>query len=114
VLEGALIPHIRLESCLTGWQGYLDVVRWLCESGGAAAVTETTAGSVRGVDRKASSGGWTPLMVCMNQTHCAFLTKKDGSECRLERPSSCRSVLIEQAGSRPSRPVRSHLQWLMD
>lgn len=37
-------------------QGYLDIVRWLCESGGAADSHD----GVRGVDAR-SKGGWTPL-----------------------------------------------------
>jgi hypothetical protein len=37
-------------------QGYLDIVRFVCETGGAAAEVD----SVRGVDAR-SKGGWTPL-----------------------------------------------------
>jgi hypothetical protein len=37
-------------------QGYLDIVRWLCERGGAAG----SVGDVHGVDMR-SKGGWTPL-----------------------------------------------------
>lgn len=37
-------------------QGYLDIVRWLCESGGAA----DQVNGVSGVDLP-SKGGWTPL-----------------------------------------------------
>jgi hypothetical protein len=37
-------------------KGYLDIVRWLCEQGGAA----TSVNGVRGVDTR-SKGGWTPL-----------------------------------------------------
>jgi hypothetical protein len=37
-------------------KGYLDIVRWLCERGGA---TESVDG-VHGVDMR-SKGGWTPL-----------------------------------------------------
>lgn len=50
-------------SCNVTWrsryflqQGYLDVVRWLCEDGGAASQSD----SIRGVDIR-SKGGWTPL-----------------------------------------------------
>jgi ankyrin repeat protein len=43
------LPHILR-------QGYLDIVRWLCEQGGAA----TSVNGVRGVDAR-SKGGWTPL-----------------------------------------------------
>ncbi len=37
-------------------QGYLDIVKWLCEQAGAASVAD----GVRGVDVR-SKGGWTPL-----------------------------------------------------
>lgn len=37
-------------------QGYLDIVRWLCEHGDAASNVD----GVRGIDIK-SKGGWTPL-----------------------------------------------------
>ena len=37
-------------------QGYLDIVRWLCEQGGAAIEVD----ALRGVDAR-SKGGWTPL-----------------------------------------------------
>lgn len=37
-------------------QGYLDIVRWLCEKGGAAAELD----GAPGVDAR-SKGGWTPL-----------------------------------------------------
>jgi hypothetical protein len=37
-------------------KGYLDIVRWLCERGGAAASVD----GVHGVDTR-SNGGWTPL-----------------------------------------------------
>lgn len=37
-------------------QGYLDIVRWLCEIGGATH----EVGRSRGVDMQ-SKGGWTPL-----------------------------------------------------
>ena len=37
-------------------KGYLDIVRWLCEQGGAAESVD----GVRGVDIR-SEGGWTPL-----------------------------------------------------
>ncbi len=40
--------------------GYLDVVRWLCESGGAAGTYQKDGKSGRGVDIR-SMGGWTPL-----------------------------------------------------
>ena len=44
-------------------KGYLDVVRWLCEIGGAA----TELDGIRGVDMR-SKGGWTPLSE--NQCSC--------------------------------------------
>ena len=37
-------------------KGYLDIVQWLCEEGGAASVTDTG----RGIDIR-SKVGWTPL-----------------------------------------------------
>jgi hypothetical protein len=37
-------------------QGYLDIVRWLCERGGAVASVD----GVYGIDTR-SKGGWTPL-----------------------------------------------------
>lgn len=37
-------------------KGYLDIVRWLCERGGAAEHVD----GVHGVDMR-SKGGWTPL-----------------------------------------------------
>jgi hypothetical protein len=37
-------------------KGYLDIVRWLCERGGAAESVD----GVHGVDMR-SKGGWTPL-----------------------------------------------------
>jgi hypothetical protein len=37
-------------------KGYLDIVRWLCERGGAAESVD----GVHGVDTR-SKGGWTPL-----------------------------------------------------
>ncbi len=40
----------------TSTKGYLDIVRWLCEEGGAA----TSVNGVSGVDVR-SKGGWTPL-----------------------------------------------------
>lgn len=45
-----------LPSPMTLRKGYLDIVRWLCERGGAAAPVN----GVHGVDTR-SKGGWTPL-----------------------------------------------------
>ncbi|EMD40637.1 hypothetical protein CERSUDRAFT_43468 [Gelatoporia subvermispora B] len=45
-------------------KGYLDIVRWLCEHGGAAAEVNGT----RGIDVK-SKGGWTPLMNAASKGH---------------------------------------------
>lgn len=45
-----------LPSPTTLRKGYLDIVRWLCERGGAAA----SVNGVHGVDTR-SKGGWTPL-----------------------------------------------------
>lgn len=45
-------------------QGYLDIVRFMCESAGAADQLESDdQHTVRGVDIK-SKGGWTPLSAC--------------------------------------------------
>ena len=41
-------------------KGYLDIVRWLCESGGATSEID----GAPGVDVR-SKGGWTPLSECM-------------------------------------------------
>jgi len=48
--------HICLGHQRTLRKGYLDIVRWLCEQGGAA----TSVNGVRGIDTR-SKGGWTPL-----------------------------------------------------
>ncbi|THH33659.1 hypothetical protein EUX98_g540 [Antrodiella citrinella] len=45
-------------------KGYLDIVRWLCENGGAAAEMS----GARGVDIR-SKGGWTPLMNAASKGH---------------------------------------------
>ncbi|TFK43397.1 hypothetical protein BDQ12DRAFT_695591 [Crucibulum laeve] len=45
-------------------KGYLDIVRWLCEKGGAAALYD----SVSGVDIR-SKDGWTPLMNAASKGH---------------------------------------------
>ncbi|KAH8118604.1 hypothetical protein DFH11DRAFT_1503082 [Phellopilus nigrolimitatus] len=45
-------------------EGYLDIVRWLCESGGAADAFD----GIRGVDAR-SKGGWTPLMNAASKGH---------------------------------------------
>ncbi|KAH9938547.1 uncharacterized protein B0H18DRAFT_866827 [Fomitopsis serialis] len=45
-------------------KGYLDIVRWLCESGGAAEAVD----GARGVDKR-SNGGWTPLMNAASKGH---------------------------------------------
>jgi hypothetical protein len=50
-------------------QGYLDIVRWLCEYGGAAASVH----GVHGVDTR-SKGGWTPLSE--SDWSCAIITLK--------------------------------------
>lgn len=56
-------------SCNVFSKGYLDIVRWLCEKGGAAEVVEVEgSGPVKGVDRKAK-GGWTPLMNAASKGH---------------------------------------------
>jgi hypothetical protein len=54
-------------------QGYLDVVRWLCENGGAAS----SVNSVPGVDLQ-SKGGWTPLSECL-PVYCAVLIRSSSS-----------------------------------
>lgn len=53
---------------MTFYQGYLDIVKWLCERGGAADVVHLPTGSVGGVDRKAKCG-WTPLMNAASKGH---------------------------------------------
>ncbi len=42
-------------------KGYLDIVQWLCEQGGAAGSVD----GVHGVDMR-SKGGWTPLSELAN------------------------------------------------
>jgi hypothetical protein len=45
------------------FQGYLDIVKWLCEKGGVADIvpsSEEAGLPVTGINRK-SVGGWTPL-----------------------------------------------------
>jgi ankyrin repeat protein len=70
-LHNACSKVCKSPSCLTTLctlrKGYLDIVRWLCEHGGAAA----SLNGVIGVDAR-SRGGWTPLsefgclMCCSN------------------------------------------------
>ncbi|KAG6840456.1 hypothetical protein C0991_006592 [Blastosporella zonata] len=45
-------------------KGYLGIVRWLCETGGAASLSD----DVRGVDIR-SKDGWTPLMNASSKGH---------------------------------------------
>ncbi|TFK29361.1 hypothetical protein FA15DRAFT_632372 [Coprinopsis marcescibilis] len=45
-------------------KGYLDIVRWLCEKGGAATINE----GAPGVDVR-SNDGWTPLMNAASKGH---------------------------------------------
>ncbi|KAG6868447.1 hypothetical protein C0993_002585 [Termitomyces sp. T159_Od127] len=45
-------------------KGYLGIVRWLCETGGAASLSD----GVRGVDSR-SKDGWTPLMNAASKGH---------------------------------------------
>lgn len=56
VLEGSLLSCLKRIPSSDTLQGYLDIVRWLCENGGAAVEVD----GVRGVDTR-SKGGWTPL-----------------------------------------------------
>jgi ankyrin repeat protein len=59
------------ERCVfTNQQGYLDIVRYLCEQGGAAS--EVSGG--RGVDVR-SKGGWTPLSMPSAFGDCIYLTE---------------------------------------
>jgi ankyrin repeat protein len=53
--------HCGYQLQLTVLQGYLDIVRFMCESAGAADQLESDdEQTVRGVDIR-SKGGWTPL-----------------------------------------------------
>ena len=47
-------------------KGYLDIVRWLCETGGA----NKEENNIRGVNAR-SKGGWTPLSEPL--TKCAVV-----------------------------------------
>ncbi|KAJ7068152.1 hypothetical protein C8F01DRAFT_1334775, partial [Mycena amicta] len=58
-------------------KGYLDIVRWLCENGGASSEQNGT----RGVDVR-SKGGWTPLMNSASKGHLPivlYLLNKQGA-----------------------------------
>ena len=46
----------------------MDIVRWLCEHGGAASVNNS---GVRGVDVQ-SKGGWTPLSKFLLYSYLIF------------------------------------------
>ena len=50
-------------------KGYLDIVRWLCEHGGAAKHVD----GVPGVDVR-SNGGWTPLSMLVTEYNVIMLT----------------------------------------
>lgn len=54
------MPFMQSASCLEliRLQGYLDIVRFLCEQGGATSVMN----GLRGVDVR-SNDGWTPLSI---------------------------------------------------
>ena len=78
-------------------KGYLDVGRWLCESGGAAEVVD----GVRGVDAR-SKGGWTPLSelcsLCLSSNASATKVVTN-SERFLKGPLTCSSLpSIETVG----------------
>jgi ankyrin repeat protein len=47
-------------------QGYLDIVRWLCEDGDATSECD----GFHGVDVR-SKGGWTPLSTIVHFSHIA-------------------------------------------
>ncbi|KAI6035265.1 hypothetical protein F5J12DRAFT_18697 [Pisolithus orientalis] len=58
-------------------KGYLDIVRWLCEQGGAA----TESNNIKGVDLP-SNDGWTPLMNAASKGHLPvvlYLLTKQGA-----------------------------------
>jgi hypothetical protein len=57
MLQGMQISLPVLPHPTTLRKGYLDIVRWLCERGGAA---EASVNGEHGVDTR-SKGGWTPL-----------------------------------------------------
>lgn len=70
-------------------QGYLDIVKWLCDDGGAA----TLSNGVRGVDIR-SKAGWTPL------------SKAQYYECMLHINSE---YLLVNASSKGHLPVVLYL-----
>ena len=73
-------------------QGYLDIVRWLCESAGATAPVEGKPG----IDIK-SKGGWTPLSTFLR--HYARVIGLSGhcSERGVEGTFACRTVSSQEA-----------------
>ena len=82
----------------TTQQGYLDIVRWLCEHGGASSVVD----GVRGVDAR-SKDGWTPLSTIFNSLW-RFPTSKLHSECIFEGTFTCRSISAHEAICKPPYP----------
>lgn len=56
MFQGMQITLLLCHPLHTSRKGYLDIVRWLCEHGCAAA----SVNGVPGVDTR-SKGGWTPL-----------------------------------------------------
>jgi hypothetical protein len=78
-------------------KGYLDIVRWLCEQGGAAVPVN----GVRGVDTR-SKGGWTPLSEFGWIT--IALKLRVSSECVFQGPPSYRSLPPNEAVCGPPRP----------
>jgi hypothetical protein len=57
-----LNPRLVVKLTSNTQLGYLDIVRWLCEQGGAneVAIRGEDGSSIPGVDIR-SKGGWTPL-----------------------------------------------------
>ena len=66
-------------------KGYLDIVRWLCEHGGAAKHVD----GVPGVDVR-SNGGWTPLSTFIKEYNDTMLT--ENSERCLEGSPACGAI----------------------
>ena len=77
-------------------QGYLDIVKYLCEKGGAA----NSVDGVRGVDVR-SKDGYTPLSMCLPLW--LLRANHSDSECGIQGASPGRTVPPFQASCQPSR-----------